>query len=464
MRTKTGWLPRAAIVISLATAMSGAAHLFGAVPSTLASTGCGDALPPGSAWAGAYAARGDVTVRSNGGYGIMGTLYDCTSLGTYGPRYQCTELAQRWAALEWGEPATWMSYAYEAWANGPTLPRPLVQHPNGGADKPRFGDLLVFDHYLYDSSGTRIGDDKSGHIAVVSGVSSTAVNIVEQNWDLYGGASLPISGTTMAMRPIFVGKYIRVLGWLRPIEASRVAVRSDGASGYVALGDGTLKPFGGAPVETPSATWRGKDLTRGIALRSNGTSGYVLDAFGGIHPFGGAPTVSGGPSWPNWDIARGIALRSDGDSGYVLDGWGGLHPFGGAPGVTGFAYWKGWDIARGIALRSDGVSGYVLDGWGGVHAFGGAPATATSAYWQGQDMARGIALAHDGQSGYVLDRSGGVHPFGNAYFVTITASWPGMDIARGIAADFTSGRGVVVDDRGAVHGFTPNPPTCSTCF
>src|SRR4249919_402432 len=141
-----------------------------------ATPACGAPLPPGSAWAGTYAAIGDVTVRSNGGY--LGTLEDCTypASGTYGPRYQCTELAQRWAALMWGEPATWMGYAYQAWAKGPTLPRPLLQHPNGGEDAPRFGDLIVFDHRMYNSAGALVGDDVSGHIAVVRSVTATSVS------------------------------------------------------------------------------------------------------------------------------------------------------------------------------------------------------------------------------------------------------------------------------------------------
>jgi hypothetical protein len=84
--------------------------------------GCGQALIPGSAWEGSYANKGDLAVRSNGQN--MGTLSDCTSNGTYGPRYQCTELARRWASVAWGEPAKWMGNAYQAW--------PLLQHPNGG--------------------------------------------------------------------------------------------------------------------------------------------------------------------------------------------------------------------------------------------------------------------------------------------------------------------------------------------
>ena len=429
-----------------------------------ATPACGAPLPPGSTWAGAYAAIGDVTVRSNGGYKVMGTLNDCAYpvMGTYGPRYQCTELAQRWAALRWGEPAQWMGFAYEAWAKGPTLPRPLLQHPNGGEDGPRFGDLIVFDHRLYNSAGALAENGDSGHIAVVRSVTATSVTIVEQNWGYDGGATLPMKGTTVLPRLIHSGEYLHVLGWLRPRGSAAVAVRFGGTSGYAVRSDGLMHAFGGAPDEHLESTWPGLDLTRGTALRSNGTSGYVLDGWGGLHPFGGAPAVTAPAYWKPWDIARGLVLRPDGASGYVLDGYGGIHEFGGAPKVTGGPYWNGWDVARGIVLRSDGRSGYVVDAYGGISPFGGAPSVTPTAYWNGKDFARGIALLADGVSGYVLDREGGVHPFGDAMPVTVSATWPRMDVARGIAVDRSSGKGAVVSDDGVEHPFTPKV-TCTTC-
>jgi hypothetical protein len=427
-----------------------------------AAPACGAPLPPGSAWAGVYAALGDVMVRSNGA--DMGTLYDCTTPagGSYGPHYQCTELAQRWAAVAWGEPATWMGYAYQAWAAGPTLPRPLLQHRNGGEDAPRFGDLIVFDHRMYNSAGVVVGDDVSGHIAVVSAVTASSVTIVEQNWNANGGATLPMRATTVQPRQIYTGKYLHVLGWLRPRNTAAVAVRFGGTSGYTVRSDGLVRAFGGATDEHIGSTWPGLDLTRGIALRSDGKSGYVLDRWGGLHPFGGAPAVAAPEYWKPWDIARGLVLRADGVSGYVLDGYGGLHEFGGAPRVTDGPYWNGWDVARGIALRSDGRSGYVVDAYGGISPFGGAPKVTPSAYWNGNDVARGIAVLADGFSGYVVDREGGVHPFGDARSVAVARMWPGMDVARGIAVDRSSGRGAVVGDDRVAYPFAPKV-TCTTC-
>ena len=148
-------------------------------------------LVPGSSWAPQYTSGGaDLNVYSNGS--CMGNATcNIDGSGTFGPQWQCTELAQRWAHVAWGEPDIWMGDAESAWTDGPQLARPLVQHPNGGADAPQFGDLLVF-------AGT--SSDPSGHIAVVSGSSSSSVNIVEQNWNFAGQATLPITGTSMPSR------------------------------------------------------------------------------------------------------------------------------------------------------------------------------------------------------------------------------------------------------------------------
>ena len=170
--------------------------------------------------------------------------------------------------------------------------------------------------------------------------------------------------------------------------------------------------FGGVTLNIDNdfsdGLFAGSDERRAVLLRSDGHSGYVLDGYGTLQPFGGAPGVATS-SWPGWDIARAAVLRSDGVSGYVLDGWGGVHPFGGAPAVRTTTYWRGWDIARGLVLRPDGASGYVLDGWGGLHPFGDAPAASGGTYRPGFDVARGLALV--GSAGEVVDAAGSTASF-----------------------------------------------------
>ena len=259
--------------------------------------GAGAILVPGPAWAGSFASLGDLNVYSNGG-----DLSNSTP-GPYGGQYQCTELAHRWISIRYGEPRNaGLGSAASWWTDGPSAPVPLIQHPNGGADGPRFGDILVFGATSYDTTG---------HVAVVTGATATTVGIVEQNWSsTAGAATLPISGTTMPAR-----WGLPVLGWLRPT----------------------------APAYAPAST-----------STTSTTGGYSVDGYGGIQPYGGAPRVSGSAYWPGWDIARGIVRQPGKDSGYVLDGFGGLHPFaqgaGPAPPARSVsAYTPGQDTFIGVA-------------------------------------------------------------------------------------------------------------------
>ena len=85
--------------------------------------------------------------------------------------------------------------------------------------------------------------------------------------------------------------------------------------------------------------WPGRDIARAIALRPDGASGWVLDGWGGLHPFGGAPAITNGPYWSGWDIARGLVLTPEGNGGWIVDGWGGIHAFGNAPDVKPSTTW-----------------------------------------------------------------------------------------------------------------------------
>jgi hypothetical protein len=442
MRGRRVLLHVAAICVAVLAPVLLTHHWAGAQPVPYATV-----LVAAGDWAGASAAMGDLNVYSNGD-GNQDTAQ------TYGLQYECVELAQRWAAVRFGAQPIWpVAYAYQMWDVGPRLKVPWQQLPNGGAVAPQFGDLLVF------GSTT---SSPAGHVAVVAGVASDHVDVVEQNWALSnptGRARLPLDGTTMAAR---LG--MPVLGWLRASLAPRGLKGADGPGGFALDGYGGVHPWGSAAPVPQAVAWPGWDIARGVAVQQGGAGGYVLDGWGGIHPFGKASGLTGTAYWPGWDIARSIALRPDGVSGYVLDGWGGIHPFGGAPGVSATAYWPGWDIARSIALRPDGVSGYVLDGWGGIHPFGGAPGIAATAYWPGWDIARGLALLPSGRGGWVVDGWNGLHPFGTAPSVTSTGYFPGQDIARGISAA-DAGGGYTITAWGRVREFGDAPPvTLSASF
>src|SRR4029077_5662633 len=181
----------------------------------------GSGLVAGSDWAGPYGNAGELHVYSNGD-----GKEDRD--GPPGSPYECVELAQRWAAVRFGEQRMWpVAYAYQMWTAGPGLKIPFRQLPNGGSRPPQFGDLLVFDHTWFNPAG---------HVAVVAGTGPGFVDVVEQNWNNStptGRARLPIQGTTMPDR-----NGLPVIGWLRS---------STELEGFWLLaGDGGIFPFGTA--------------------------------------------------------------------------------------------------------------------------------------------------------------------------------------------------------------------------
>ena len=401
----------------------------------------GTVLVPGSAWAGADAARGDLNVYSNG----TGSQDQPTA---YGLGYECVELAVRWAQIAFGVPhSSWgIMYAYQMWAAGPRLATPFIQHPNGGADGPQFGDLLIFN---------QTASDPAGHVAVVSGVGPGYVDIVEQNYNNAaptGHAELPIYGTTMPARyglPIF--------GWLRSSIAPASWAGNPGPGGFLSDATGHVYPWGSAGSISEQTVWPTGATARGIATIPGTNSGYVIDNWGNLHAFGGAPRIRVSAYWFGWNIVRGFTLDPSGKGGYVLDGLGGLHPFGDAPSLAISAYWPSQDIARALVLRPDGLGGWVLDGYGGMHSFGTVPAVRLdSPYYPNQDIARGACLRSDGVSGWWVDGSNDIHSFGGATAVTPVTDFPGQDVARGITCT-DDGGGYTVTTTGQVIPFGDAP-------
>ena len=284
----------------------------------------GQVLESGASWAGASAALGDLNVYSNGNISYL----NFNEQSPYGLEFQCVELAQRWAAIRFGEEPLWpVMYAYQMWAAGPKLPVPFNQLPNGGATAPQFGDLLIF-------GGT--SQDPAGHVAIVSYVNLAAgyLDLVEQNFYSIaangsmvpaGASQIPIVSNPNGTYAIPTTYGLPVLGWLRSSTAPLGLQGTGGPGGYTVTDLGQVIPYGAAPPVAQTTSWPW-NIARGIAVRPNGSSGYVLDGFGGVHAFGGAPQVEVTGYWNGWDIARAIILRPDGQSGYVLDGWGGSSP------------------------------------------------------------------------------------------------------------------------------------------
>jgi hypothetical protein len=404
----------------------------------------GNVLVPGSQWAGASASLGDLNVYSNG----TGSQ---DHSGTYGLDFECVELAARWAELAFGDNhASWaIAYASQMWQAGPKLRVPFLQHPNGGADGPQFGDLIIFASTSFDPTG---------HVVVVSGTGAGYVDIVEQNWGNYaptGRARLPIQGTYM---PVRWG--LPILGWLRSATAPNGWQGQEGPGGFTTDATGNVYPWGSAGFPSEGTLWPTAATARGVARIPKTNSGYVLDSAGWLHDFGGAPRLTPTATFTDTNIARAIRLTGDGLGGYVLDGYGLLHRFGDAQPVTAYTgTWPGWDIARDFVLLPDNVSGYVLDGYGGIHPFGSAPRVrVATGYSGGTDTARGLCLRTDQTSGWWVDGANDLHSFGGAPSVQSTADFPGQDMARGIVCGATDG-GYTVTAWGRVREFGDAPPT-----
>ena len=226
------------LLVSASLAFGLAAPTLGVIHAKAAVVPWGTVLVPGAVWAGAYAALGDVNVYSNG----TGSQ---DQWDQYGPTYECTELAVRWAAIRYGvNPHSWQ--AGDAWSFFDAAPRlsvPFEALPNGGSAPPAFGDILVFDKTSFDPSG---------HVAVVSGTGPGYVDIVEQNWanqSPTGFARLPISGTTMPLR---WGLPIR--GWLRASSAPFVGQ--------------AYRDVLGRPVDSAGLSYWSGALDKGLARTS----------------------------------------------------------------------------------------------------------------------------------------------------------------------------------------------------
>ncbi len=428
------------MALALATALTGT--VLAASDRTIAAVvPWGTVLVPGSSWAGPETAKGDLNVYSNG----TGSQDRQVA---YGLGYECVELAVRWAQIVFGVPHnSWgIYYAYQMWAAGPLLSPRFVQHPNGGADGPQFGDLMVFASTSFDAAG---------HVAVVSGTSPGYVSLVEQNYNdaaPTGTARLPIYGTVMPNR-----SGLPILGWLRSSIAPTGWHGDPGPGGYLSDMRGHVYPYGSAAQPTEQTVWPTQATARGMALIPKTTSGYVLDSFGGLHSFGGAPRIRPTAYWFGWDIARGLTLTPDGKGGYVLDAYGRMHPFGdAAPLASNFA-WPGWDIARAMVLRADGLGGWVLDGWGGLHGFGNFPSVRLNgSYYPGQDIARSACLRSDGDSGWWVDGNNDIHSFGGAPPVSSTNDYPGQNVARSIVC-MDDGGGYTLITSGQVLPFGDAP-------
>ncbi len=118
-------------------------------------TSCSDAPSCGTT----MSSYNGIAAKSNGANQCTGN--SCGSYGTYGSHYQCVELAQRYMGELHGTTPIWYVNAKDMCAS----------HPSGVSktSNPQPGDLWV------RTSGTY------GHVAVITAVHSSTVDVIEQN-------------------------------------------------------------------------------------------------------------------------------------------------------------------------------------------------------------------------------------------------------------------------------------------
>lgn len=169
-----------------------------------------------------------VGVYSNGASGSTTAVND-----TYGGKYQCVELVQRYFAQRWGYPNIWPG------PDASGRPRSTVQHAwemlenhpvgttaiwNGNAPGPQPGDALVFNRSTAFA-------DPSGHVGVVTQVANGRVTFAEQNSSATGYGSVSISGNSLGN----YGSY-SVRGWVHAERNGNRAISDDYESEYTWVG------------------------------------------------------------------------------------------------------------------------------------------------------------------------------------------------------------------------------------
>jgi surface antigen len=131
----------------------------------------------------ALASFDGTTAYSNAAYVGSGT--SCAGDGPYGYRYQCVELVMRHFITHFG--LHWYGNARDLlnWAPRDTVD---VWYNGDGAHPPVPGDMVVWEVGAY------------GHVALVTAVSASAVDVIEQNVAGDGRATLPYDGAHIGAR------------------------------------------------------------------------------------------------------------------------------------------------------------------------------------------------------------------------------------------------------------------------
>jgi len=233
------------------------------------------------------------TAYSNGS--DTGTGNSCAGTGSYGYKYQCVELVMRHFTTKWG--LRWYGNAKDLLNNAPRAS--VDVYTNGdSAHPPVPGDMLVWTNGTY------------GHVALITGVRSGAVDIIEQNVTGNGKATLGYNGSSIATR---WGSWTPA-GW-----AHAKANRGGGGTGgwscassdymgrqvYTCNGNARSKCHAGTPTTDA--------CERGCFSAGVGRDDLCISSSPGWNC---ANSAAGGQQW--WTCSGGNLYRCDGTSPTIV--------------------------------------------------------------------------------------------------------------------------------------------------
>lgn len=153
-----------------------------------------------------------VAVYYNGGVGHTEGRHLTADGYNLGLKYQCVEFVKRYyfEHLNHRMPDTYghaRDFFDPALSEGVRNPqRALIQYRNGGSSKPKPDDLMVFGPTLLNPYG---------HVAIVSHVSDTRVEIIQQNPGPFGSSREQL--TLVSQNGGWLCGSTRILGWLRKL-------------------------------------------------------------------------------------------------------------------------------------------------------------------------------------------------------------------------------------------------------
>jgi surface antigen len=127
-----------------------------------------------------------------------------------GLKYQCVEFVNRYYYQHYGFKIknpygnAWQFYNRKLPDGALNSERGLMQFTNPSQTRPREGDIVVFDRSAFAHYG---------HVGIVSAVSNSEVEIIQQNGGPFGGSRLKIP--LVNNDQLYFEKKRKILGWLR---------------------------------------------------------------------------------------------------------------------------------------------------------------------------------------------------------------------------------------------------------